>query len=270
MGLIQWIIKFYLVVLIFRTVMTRQELYFNPLGKIVGKMTDPVLEKAFKLNKKTADNILPIFLIVAILLDALVIFLLVGTSLPVAIFAGLADILTFLMLFYLVSVILGSFAGNAGMSHYAMFFKRISSFWVKLTRTFIPIKSNAVVVPAAIIIFAVFTLISTGITIGFQYFTTGINPVIALNTAAKVNILAVTGLLDAFVWLIIIRALMSWVSPDPRNPIVQLIVSLTDPVLIPFSRIIPPIGPVDISPMILIFVVYFIKIMLIRLVGIIF
>lgn len=52
MGLLQTVIKFYLIVLLFRTVMTRQELYFNPLGKLVAKMTDPVLEKAFKLTKK--------------------------------------------------------------------------------------------------------------------------------------------------------------------------------------------------------------------------
>ncbi len=62
MGLLQTVIKFYLIVLLFRTVMTRQELYFNPLGKLVAKMTDPpVLEKAFKLTKKSADNMLPLF-----------------------------------------------------------------------------------------------------------------------------------------------------------------------------------------------------------------
>lgn len=271
MGLLQSVIKFYLAVLIFRAALTRQELYFNQLGKLVGRITDPVLEKTFKLTKKNADNALPLFILAAVLLDMLVIFMLTGYGLPVAFFAGLADIFTFLMLFYIVSVIMGSFA-ESGLSHYSLFFRRIAAFWVKLTRTFIPIKSNTIVIPAVVIIFAVFTLANAAFSIGLQMVTSGaVNPVGALQTAVRTDIVAVAGLLDIFVWLIIIRALLSWVSPDPRNPVVQLIAALTEPVMEPFRRIIPPLGgSIDISPMILIFVVYFIKMMLIRLVGIIF
>lgn len=47
--------------------------------------------------------------------------------------------------------------------------------------------------------------------------------------------------------LLLIRALMSWVNPDPYNPIVRVINMLTEPVLAPFRRIIPPIGMFDIS-----------------------
>ena len=271
MGLLQSVIKFYLVVLIFRTVMTRQELYFNPLGKLVGKMTDPILEKTFKLTKKSADNILPIFIIFAVVLDGLVVFMLTTAGIPAAMLYGLADILGFLMIFYIVSTILGGFAGNASMTHYAMFFKRIASFWVKLTRTFIPIKSNAVIIPAIIIVFAFFTAAVAGVNIAYQAMLgSAVNPIGSLIIAARSNLLTVAGLLDIFVWLIIIRALMSWVSPDPRNPVVQIIHSLTEPVMEPFRKIIPTIGAIDISPMVLIFVVYFIKTMLVRLVGIVF
>lgn len=271
MGLLQSVIKFYLVVLIFRTVMTRQELYFNPLGKLVGKMTDPILEKALKLTKKTADNILPVFIILAVVLNGLVVFMLTSAGLPAAMLYGLADILGFLMIFYVVSTILGGFAGNSTMTHYATFFKRIASFWVKLARTFIPIKSNAVILPAIILIFAFFTAAVAGVNIAYQAMMGGaINPVASLMMAARSNLLTVAGLLDIFVWLIIIRALMSWVSPDPRNPVVQIIHSLTEPVMEPFRKIIPTIGAIDISPMVLIFVVYFMKTMLVRLVGIIF
>ncbi len=75
---------------------------------------------------------------------------------PVAFLYGLADILVFLMIFYIVSVIIGSFANNSQMSHYAMFFHRLASVWVKFTRTFFPIKSNFVIIPAVLIIFAFF------------------------------------------------------------------------------------------------------------------
>jgi len=250
--------------------MTRQELYFNPLGKLVGKMTDPILEKAFKMTKKSADNILPLFLLLAVALDGLLMFMLGGYNLPVAMLAGLMDILGFLMVFYIVSTILGAFAGNSNMTHYAMFFKRIASFWVKLTRTFIPIKSNAVILPVAIIIFVVFTAAMAGVNIGYQAMSGSINPIGSFMGSARGNLLTIAGLLDIFVWLVIIRSLLSWVSPDPRNPVVQIIASLTEPIMEPFRRIIPTLGAIDISPMVLIFVVYFIKTMLVRVVGIIF
>ncbi len=94
----------------------------------------------------------------------------------------------------------------------------------------------------------------------------------AVTTTIKSNILEIAGLLDIFVWLVIIRALLSWVSPDPRNPpVVQLIVSLTDPIMEPFRKVIPSLGGIDISPpMLLIFVVYFMKTMIVQLVRMMF
>ncbi|MBF0179612.1 MAG: YggT family protein [Magnetococcales bacterium] len=55
-------------------------------------------------------------------------------------------------------------------------------------------------------------------------------------------------LLGIYGWMILIRILLSWVNPDPYNPIVQFLVRATEPVLEPFRRLIPPIGGLDISP----------------------
>ncbi len=50
---------------------------------------------------------------------------------------------------------------------------------------------------------------------------------------------------------IIARALLSWVRPDPYNPLVQLLNQITDPILEPLRRVIPPIGGMmDISPIV--------------------
>jgi YggT family protein len=60
-------------------------------------------------------------------------------------------------------------------------------------------------------------------------------------------------LLEIYMWVVIIRALLSWVRPDPYNPIVRFISNLVDPVTYRLSRIIPTrIGMVDLSPIILI------------------
>ena len=50
--------------------------------------------------------------------------------------------------------------------------------------------------------------------------------------------------------LIIVRALLSWVHPDPRNPIMRLLHKLTEPVLAPLRRLVPPgfFGGLDFSP----------------------
>ncbi len=66
-------------------------------------------------------------------------------------------------------------------------------------------------------------------------------------------------------WLIVIRALLSWVNPDPGNPIVQFIERTTEPVLFPFRQLIPSykIG-LDLSPLFALLFLYFLKIFLIQ------
>ncbi len=59
-------------------------------------------------------------------------------------------------------------------------------------------------------------------------------------------------------WLILIRALISWVSPDPFNPIVQFLYRVTDPILDPLRRILPPTA-IDISPIIAFLLIMFLK-----------
>jgi YggT family protein len=56
-----------------------------------------------------------------------------------------------------------------------------------------------------------------------------------------------------YIWIIIIRALISWVSPDPFNPVVRFLYQATEPVLRPIRRSLPTyqIG-LDLSPMIVI------------------
>lgn len=73
-------------------------------------------------------------------------------------------------------------------------------------------------------------------------------------------------LLTVYYWLILIRAVISWVSPDPFNPVVQFLVKSTEPVLEPIRRIIPAglrFG-IDISPLIAFLVIVFLRSFLVR------
>ena len=72
-------------------------------------------------------------------------------------------------------------------------------------------------------------------------------------------------LFEIYWWLIVVRALLSWVHPDPYNPIVQFIERATEPVLAPLRGFVPAhkIG-IDISPVIAILAIYFLKIFLVQ------
>lgn len=73
-------------------------------------------------------------------------------------------------------------------------------------------------------------------------------------------------ILTILYWLILIRALISWVNPDPYNPIVQFLYKTTEPILYPIRRILP-LGfrfGIDISPIIAFLAIMFLKSFLVR------
>ena len=72
---------------------------------------------------------------------------------------------------------------------------------------------------------------------------------------------AIAGLLHMVLMLamlvVIARAVLSWVSPDPYNPVVRIINQLSEPMLYPLRRRMPHMGGVDLSPMLVILVLVF-------------
>ena len=64
--------------------------------------------------------------------------------------------------------------------------------------------------------------------------------------------------LNVYMWLIIARALVSWVSPDPYNPIVRFLYNVTEPVMGRVRRWVPLVfGGLDLSPILIILVIIF-------------
>jgi len=67
-------------------------------------------------------------------------------------------------------------------------------------------------------------------------------------------------ILSAYMWIVIGRAVISWINADPYNPIVRFLREITDPVLDRIRRIIPLYGGgIDFSPMILILIIIFLR-----------
>jgi YggT family protein len=68
-------------------------------------------------------------------------------------------------------------------------------------------------------------------------------------------------LLRLYTWVIVASALITWVSLDPRNPIVKVLRQITEPVLAPARRLLPPwkTGGLDFSPLIVIFAIWLVE-----------
>ena len=63
----------------------------------------------------------------------------------------------------------------------------------------------------------------------------------------------------AYFWIIIARAVLSWVNPDPYNPIVRLLYRVTEPVLRPIRDRLPSFSGLDLSPMLVLLAIYFLE-----------
>jgi YggT family protein len=73
-------------------------------------------------------------------------------------------------------------------------------------------------------------------------------------------------LITLYTYVIIARAIISWVNPDPYNPIVRFLYNVTEPVLYRVRRTIPfaYAGGLDFSPLIVLFALYFLQLFLVR------
>jgi YggT family protein len=67
-------------------------------------------------------------------------------------------------------------------------------------------------------------------------------------------------LLTIYMWIVIARAVISWVNPDPYNPIVRFLYSATEPVLYRLRRVLPLYaGGIDFSPILVFVVILFLQ-----------
>jgi YggT family protein len=73
--------------------------------------------------------------------------------------------------------------------------------------------------------------------------------------------------LEIYMWIVIVRAILSWVQPNPYNPIVRFIYGLVDPVTNRLSRILPTrVGMIDVAAFLLILAIYLIRLVVVRMI----
>ena len=258
---------FYISMLIMRSVITNQELLFNPFGKFISKLTGPLFNKLLKnYNKVQTNRLIPLIIFFIVFFMGVIYWLLSRGTLTLNVFQAYIDTILLLYFFYIFSLIIGIFNGTINVSFISTFFHRVGLPIVNLSRKLIKIRNNYIVI-VAIILLTLFYLIVEILLIGAQNYLYSQHFLIYSAFARSIAyvITALIFILRLYTWLIIIRVLLSWVAPDPYNMVVQIIYALTEPIMAPFRKIVPPLGFIDISPIILIFVIEFIRILLNRI-----
>ncbi len=144
----------------------------------------------------------------------------------------------------------------------ADFYNPLSQFIVKVTNP--PVLPLRRIIPGYWgIDFAtlILVLLITAVKLALISMINGIDPAaLSIISLAVVAVFETIDLiLSVFLFAIFIQAILSWISPDPYNPVMSILGSLTRPVLRPFRKLIPPISGIDISPIFAIIAIMFIK-----------
>ena len=134
----------------------------------------------------------------------------------------------------------------------ADFYNPVSQFLVKITnpplrplRRFIP--GLAGIDLASVVLLIALQMITLLLVFGVRGVTPGIGALLLLSIAELVSLL-----LNVFLVTIFIQVILSWVNPGQYNPVTSLLYSLNRPLLEPAQKIVPPIGGIDLSPLVVI------------------
>lgn len=131
----------------------------------------------------------------------------------------------------------------------ADFYNPISQFLVKVTNP--PLKPLRRVIPgfagidwAAVVLMLLLQMAALALVIALRGGGVALGPLVLFSGAELVNLL-----FNVFIFAILIQVVISWINPGAYNPLTSLLYSLTEPVLRPARRVIPPIGGLDLSPL---------------------
>lgn len=242
-GIINFVINFYIFLFFVRMFMTTRERYDSILG-MVYRATDPVLGYLGSSLRLNQVNVAPLLVIVLLLVLKGLLF----QSIPGA-FRGF---FSFLFQVYALTLIVI-------MTYREYFVNPIINFAQRLVNPIRAIAANVsnslltVNIVSLVIVVALHSLI-----VFFLNGVMGIQPEYPAKSALLTSLILILNLTDFFIRVIIINAILSWVSPDPMNPLVQLLSLLSAPIVDPFRRFIPPLaGMLDLSPIAAIFALMF-------------
>jgi YggT family protein len=236
MSLISTAIDIYIVLLFVRFFIRDNERYDAVFG-MVYKATDPVVSPLGTALRIGYANFAPLLLIVILLLLKGMLWGSIPRTLQ-----SFAD--TLFQLYVLIIIIISGFR--------EFYINPIANFGQRIVNPVRAIAANfsRQIVTVNLLSVLLLVIAHTIVTLVLNNILGGIGP-LPVKSVFLYSLRLIVDLTGFFTIVIIINALLSWVSPDPLNPVVQLITLISAPIIEPIRRFIPPLGGmVDISPII--------------------
>lgn len=233
-GLLSTIVDIYIVLLFIRMFLTNADRFDAVFGMIY-KATEPVLGPLGTTLRLRQVDLTPLLVILVLL----VLKGMLWGSIPRTV-QSFVD--TLFQLYVLIIIIISGFR--------EYYINPIASFGQRIVN---PVRALAVnfsrqVVTVNLLSVLFLVIARTVITLALDNVTGGIASH-SVKIAFIESLRLILDLSSFFLIVIIVNALLSWVSPDPMNPVVQLITLISAPIIEPIRRVVPPLGGViDISP----------------------
>ena len=146
----------------------------------------------------------------------------------------------------------------------ADFYNPISQFVLRATnpllaplRRIIPGSGGLDVASLVLILILIVAKVLVLLTIPYGGLPSGIGPQLLVYTLREFASL----ILNFIFWAVLIRVILSWVAPDPYNPVVRVVIQITEPLMAPVRRLLPDMGGLDLSPLIVLLGVQLLKIL---------
>lgn len=245
--LLALIVNLYVLLLFVRIFALERERYDAMLG-MVFTATDPLLNFLRTYWRPGQAHLLPIPVILVLLLLKGV---LLG-SIPGAL-QGFLD--TIFQLYVLIIIVIS-------MLH-EYYVNPIANFGQRLVRPVRTVAANVSRHPLTMNLLSIglLVLLHTALTLAIStFFPAPASGRLLQGGSFVYSLRLIVQLSGFFTLVIIVNALMSWISPDPFNPLVQLLTLISAPIVDPIRRVIPPLGGVlDISPILAIFALQFVS-----------
>lgn len=263
------LLSIYIFLLVLRLFVSARDAYFNPFYMSVFKATEPILAPFRKLQRSPRDmdrpDLLVLVLIALIVLidGALLGFFNEQLGLREGIVIRLMGFVDYLFLFLVVIILIFSvfyrFYRYPANPFIRTAFKIVEPAYIAVGRggEFLREYAGTALFVVALFLHMALSFFLLGFSSG-NFLSVNFLSAIGVKLTVQHSLLTLLSLATFFTYVIIASALISWVSPDPANPIVQLLRLLSEPINRPFRKIIPLIGGIDISPIFSILVLQFI------------
>lgn len=253
--LFAWIINLYILFLFVRIFALERERYDPVLG-MVFTLTDPPVNFLRAYWPPGQAHLLPIPAILVLLFLKGLLFGSVAAALQ-----GFLD--TLFQLYVLIIIVIS-------MLH-EYYVNPIANFVQRLVRPVRAVATNVSRHPVVVTLLSIglLVLLHTVLTLAISTFLPAPSLGRPMQGGSFVySLRLIVHLSGFFTLVIIVSALMSWISPDPFNPIVQLLTLISAPIVDPIRRLIPPLGGVlDISPILAILALQFVSGLAYNLLG---